>query len=429
MQVSVESTGALERRMTVQVPADKVDEEVVNRLKRVGKTARLDGFRKGKIPFGVIKKRFGPQIHREVLGDLIQSSYHDALREQDLNPAGQPSIVPAEVAEGKDLEYTATFEIYPEVNVKTLEGLKIERPVCAVTDADVDKMIETLRQQRANWVPVDRQALTGDRITLDFVGTLNGEEFEGGKAEGYTVEIGSGQLLSDLENGMIGMKAEDERSIPVSFPDSYHAAELAGKTAEFAVTVTAVEEQSLPEVDAGFMEQFGLETDNIDEFRESVRDNMNREMEDRLHAKVRQVVLDALWDANTFELPNALVDQEIKYLQEDSLKRMGIEDMSQLPPPDAFADQARRRVGLGLLMNEVIKLREIAVDQELVDKKLTNIASSYASPDELIKSYRSNRQMMNQIEMMVLEEQVVGMLIDTADVTEKSVSFDELVSH
>lgn len=431
MQVSVESTSALERRMKVQVPAEKIDQEVESRLKRVGKTAKLNGFRKGKIPYSVIKKRFGAQVHQEVLGEMIQSTYSDALREQSLIPAGQPSIEPASMDAGKDLEYTAVFEVYPEVKINTLDGLKIERKSAEVKDSDLDKMIETLRSQRASWEAVERAADEGDRVTIDFVGSIDGEEFEGGKADDYQAVIGSGQLLPDLEQGLKGLKSNDEKTIAVNFPDDYHADTLAGKTAKFAVTAKAVEQKKLPEIDEEFIQGFGIEKGDLEAFRSSVKDNMNREMDDRLGTGLRQQVLDALWDANTFELPNALVDQEIQHMHEESMKRIGITDPAQMPEAsrEQYEDQARRRVGLGLLLNEVITQEKIKVDGELVDKKLAGISANYDNPEEVIQQYRTNQQLMHQIEMLVMEEQVVDLLVAKADVTDAPLTFDEVMGN
>lgn len=428
MQVSVESTSTLERKMTVQVPADKVSAEVESRLRKVGKTARLDGFRKGKVPFSVLRKRFGGQIHREVLGDLIESSYRDALIEEKLNPAGQPSIEPSSIEQGKDLEYTAIFEVFPEVSIRQLDGLKIETATAEVTDADVDSMIETLRKQRATFAENDKAAEQGDRITIDFVGTLDGEEFEGGKADEYAVVIGAGQLLPDLENALEGMKVGDEKSVDVNFPENYQAKELAGKTANFAVTAKKVEVQELPEVDEDFIKEFGIEEGTVETFRASVRDNMERELADRLSGSRRQAALDALWEANVFELPKALVDQEIQAMREDTGRRMGVTDETKLPPAEMYAEQARRHVGLRLLINEVITSENLSVKPEQVDEKLASITGSYEQSDEVMKQYRSNPQIMQQIEALVMEEQVVSLLIDKADGIEKVMTFDEAMN-
>ncbi len=428
MQVSVESTSTLERKMTVQVPADKVSAEVESRLKEVGKTARLDGFRKGKVPFSVIRKRFGGQVHREVLGDLIESSYRDALMEEKLNPAGQPSIEPSSMDQGKDLEYTATFEVFPEVSIKQLDGLKIETVSSSVGDSDLDAMIETLRKQRATWVESDKAAEKDDRITIDFTGTLDGEEFEGGKADNYEVVIGAGQLLPDLESGLEGMKVGDEKNVDVDFPENYQAKELAGKTATFAVAARKVEIQELPEVDESFIKEFGVAEATVEKFRESVKDNMDRELTERLSGARRQAALDAFWDANEFELPKALVEQETQAMREDTGRRMGVTDPAQLPPAEMYTEQAKRHVGLRLLINEVITSQELKVSSEQVDEKLASITGSYEQSDEVMKQYRSNPQIMQQLEAMVMEEQVVSLLIEKADATEKVLSFDEAMN-
>lgn len=428
MQVSVESTSTLERKMTVQVPAEEVSAEVESRLKKFSKTVRLDGFRKGKVPVAIVRKRFGGQVHREVLGDLIESSYRDALMDQKLNPAGQPSIEPASMEQGKDLEYVATFEVFPEVSIKQLDGLSMETVTATVGEDDLDNMIETLRKQRATWADADKAAERGDRVTIDFAGTLDGEPFEGGKADDYPVVIGGGQLLPDLEDGLEGLKTGDEKSIDVAFPDNYQAAELAGKTGVFAVTAKKVEIQELPEVDADFIKEFGVEEGTVDKFRESVRDNMQRELEERLSGKRRQVALDAFWEANEFDLPKALVEQETEAMREDTGRRMGVSEPSQLPPADMYTEQARRHVGLRLLINEVITSQDLKVSSEQVDQKLSSITGSYEQSDEVMKQYRSNPQIMQQLEAMVMEEQVVDLLIEKASATEKTLTFDEAMN-
>lgn len=414
--------------MTVQVPAEEVSAEVESRLKDFSKTVRLDGFRKGKVPVSIVRKRYGGQVHREVLGDLIESSYRNALIEEKLNPAGQPSIEPASMEQGKDLEYVATFEVFPEVSIKQLDGLKMETVTASVGDEDLDGMIDTLRKQRSNWVDADKAAERDDRVTIDFVGTVDGEEFEGGKADDYPVVIGGGQLLPDLENGLEGLKSGDEKNIDVAFPENYQAAELAGKSAVFAVTAKKVEIQELPEVDADFIKEFGVEEGTLEKFRESVKDNMERELAERLSGKRRQVALDAFWEANAFDLPKALVEQETEAMREDTGRRMGVTDPTQLPPAEMYAEQAKRHVGLRLLINEVITSQELKVDPEQVDAKLVSITGSYEQSDEVIKQYRSNPQVMQQLEAMVMEEQVVELLISKADATEKSLSFDEAMN-
>lgn len=427
MQVSVESTSTLERRMKVQVPAEQVDKEVQSRLREVSKTARLDGFRKGKVPISVVRKRFGGQVHREVMGDLIQSSYADALTQEKLRPASQPAIEPSSVEEGKDLEYTAVFEVYPEPEIKQLDGLEIEQVTATISDGDLDEMIETLRKQRATWEESDSAAVEGDRVTIGFVGTIDGEEFEGGKADDYPVTIGAGQLLPDLEQGLVGLKAGDEKSIDVAFPDNYQAAELAGKTAAFAVTVAKVEVQVLPEINQDFIKEFGEEDTDLDGFRASVKDNMQRELDERLGGMHRQAVLNAFWAANEIELPKALVEEEAQQLLEDSARRMGLPDASQLPKTEAFDDEAKRRVGLGLLIGKVIEGESVKVESDKVDAKLDDLTASYQQADDVKRQYRSNPQMMQQIEMLVLEEQVVEMLTAKGNVAVKEQTFSEVM--
>ena len=349
LQVSVEAQEGLQRKIRVQVPADRIEQEVETRLRNVGRSAKLKGFRPGKVPARVIRQRYGGQVRQEVLQEVLQSSYSEAITREQLRPAGGPSIEPETIEEGQDLTFTATFEIYPDFELTGLDALKIDRPVTEVLDADVDAMLETLRKQRATWTPVDRKAAQGDRISIDFEGTLKNEPIEGGRGENVPVVLGEGQMLPDFEKSLSGLSAGDEKTFKVKFPKDYHSDELAGQKVSFSVKANEVAEMELPEVTADFIREFGVESGELGEFRTDIRSNMEREVTAKVEAEVKRQVMEQLLETNPIAVPEVLVRQEATGLQSDAMRNMGIEDPAQAPPVDGFRDAADRRVRLGLL--------------------------------------------------------------------------------
>jgi trigger factor len=429
MMVSVETTAGLERRMTVQVPADKIESEIDSRLRRYGKTAKIKGFRPGKVPMQVVRQRYGGQVREEVLNEMMRSSFIEALGQEKLRPAGGPRIEPGRLEQGVDLEYTATFEVYPEITLTGHEGMKIRRPTAEITEADIDDMMDRLRRQRAEWEVTEKAAEDGDQITVDFSGTLDGEPFAGGEGQGVPVVLGRGAMLPDFETGLMGMSAGQEKEITVNFPDDYGAAELAGRTAVFQVTARAVAVEALPEVDDAFCESFGITEGGVEQLRKEVADNMARELAQVSRARMREQVLEQLIDANETELPRVLVEQEIRVMQASAARRMGLDpsDSSNLPPAETLEPQASRRVKLGLLVAEVIGQADIQLDQARVRQRLMELAASSGRPEEVIKLYTSSPEMMGQIEAEVMEGQVVDWLIEHAETTDETSSFAELM--
>lgn len=429
MMVSVETTAGLERRMTVQVPADKIESEIDSRLRRYGKTAKIKGFRPGKVPMQVVRQRYGGQVREEVLNEMMRSSFIEALGQEKLRPAGGPRIEPGKLEQGVDLEYTATFEVYPEITLTGHEGMKIRRPTAEITEADIDDMMDRLRRQRAEWEETEKAAEDGDQITVDFNGTLDGEPFAGGEGQDVPVVLGRGAMLPDFETGLKGMSAGEEKEITVNFPDDYGAAELAGRTAVFQVTARAVAVETLPVVDDAFCESFGITEGGVDQLRKEVADNMARELAQVSRARMKEQVLEQLIEANEAELPRVLVDQEIRVMQASAARRMGLDpsDSSNLPPAETLEPQASRRVKLGLLVAEVIGQADIQLDQARVRQRLMELAASSGRPEEVIKLYTSSPEMMGQIEAEVMEEQVVDWLIEHAETTDEASSFAELM--
>ncbi|HET6724756.1 MAG TPA: trigger factor [Gammaproteobacteria bacterium] len=425
MEVSVESTSALERRMRVQIPSDQVESEVDSRLKSIGKRAKLKGFRPGKVPFSVVRQQYGADVRQEVVRDLLQSSWTEAVTEQKLEPAGGPKIDDVSADPGANLEYTAVFEVYPEVDVKNVDKLKATRPEVEIQPADVDAMLERLREQRAAFEPVERPAATGDQVTVDFHGTKDGKAFPGGHGEKVQVTLGEGRMIPGFESGIEGMSAGDERDIEVTFPDDYPVEDLAGQQAQFHLKVHQVAGRRLPEIDETFAKQFGIESGDVAALRGQIEDNMRRELDETVRSKLKSQLLDQLFEANPIELPKALVDNEIQRVREETLRRMGIEDPKQAPdiPNDMFEERARKRVALGLLVGELIKREKIEADADRVQARLEAITAGYAEPEKMIRAYRGNADAMRHVESLVLEDQVTDWLLERADVTTEPTSF------
>ena len=428
MQVSVESTSGLERKLTVQVPATEIDTEVEKRLTRLGRTAKIKGFRPGKAPMKVLRQNYGAQAHQEVVGEVLQSSYGKALQQEKLNPAGNPRIEPTSMGPGKDLVYVATFEVYPEVAFAPLEKIKVGRPVAEIAEEDVTEMLTNLRKQRSEWDESDAAAADETRATIDFEGKLDGELFDGGKAEDYTFVMGEGRMLADFEEGIKGMKAGETRDITVNFPEDYQAENLKGKEAVFAITMKKVETRRLPEIDDEFAKAFGVEEGGVDAFMEEVRGNMSRELAQAVKQRMKDALMDSLVEANPIEIPGALVEQEIASLQQDAGRRMGIQDQAKLPGRELFEDTARKRVTVGLLIGEVIRQNELKLDNTRVDEKLVQLTQDYDDAENMIKMYRGNAQAMGQVQNLVMEEQVVDWLLEKVSVSDKKTTFKELMN-
>ena len=428
MQVSVESTGSLERRMEIQVPAARVEKAVEDRLQSMARTVRLKGFRPGKVPVKVVRQQFGQQVRQEVLGDVMQSSFAEAVGQEKLVPATQPKIEPITLEDGVDLKYRAIFEIFPEIQLKGLEGIAVAKPVAEVAEGDIDAMIDNLRKQRPSYVAVDREARESDQVTVDFLGTLDGEPFDGGKAEGVPIVLGSGRMLPDFEAGISGMRAGEQKSIDVRFPDNYQAQNLAGKTAQFAIKAHKVEEQQLPEINDEFCKQYGVEQGGIEQLRKEVGDNMRGELETSVRARLKRQVFDALFASNPIEVPKSLIEEQVRNMQIDMGRRMGARDVSQLPPAAQFQDAAKQRVAMGLLISEVIKSAKLQLDRSKVQEKLAELAQSYPDPEQVAKAYRENAQLRSQLESSVLEDQAADWLLERAKMTEQAATFKEVMN-
>ncbi|MDO6612223.1 trigger factor [Shewanella sp. 1_MG-2023] len=428
MQVSVETTQGLERRLTISVPAEQIEKLVKDNLLREAKRAKISGFRPGKVPVSVINQRYGAAIRQDVTGEVMQRNFIEAIMAEKLNPAGAPVFAPGE-NEGENFVFVATFEIYPEVELTGLDAIAVEQPQAEVNDADVDTMIETLRKQHATFAVVETAAEEGNKAKMNFVGSVDGEEFEGGKADDFELELGSNRMIPGFEAGVIGHKAGDEFEIEVTFPEDYHAENLKGKAAKFVITLTEVQAAELPEVNDEFASLFGIAEGGLEALKAEIRKNMTRELEQALKANVKEQVIEGLLSANEITIPSALVDGEVNVLRQQAMQRFGgqTENMPELPA-DLFTEQAERRVKVGLLLGEVIKTNELQAEDERVQGLIASMASAYEDPSEVVEYYNGNKELMQNMRNVALEEQAVEVLLKSAKVTLKDVEFEEFMN-
>lgn len=435
MQVSIKATGKLERSMRVEVPEERISAEVENRLKHLSRTTRLQGFRPGKAPMKLIKQRFGQQVRREVVGEVVQSSFFEAVSQEKLRPAGSPRIDPLEAEQGAGVKYTAQFEVLPEFELRAVEKLKIEKPACEIADADIDTMVETLRRQRSRLEQTDRASRTGDVVDIDFRGTVGSEPFEGGEGKGLRVELGAGRLIPGFEEGLADRKAGDEFRLELEFPKDYHAEALKGRAAAFEVKVNQVLEPVLPELDEQFYADFGVKEGGVEAFRKEVREHMEREAAGVIRTRVRDAIMDALYKVHDIDLPRTLVEQEqhrLRHQFEHNLKRYGIEAEAaddRLRDPKLFEEQARKRVALQLIVAEIVRSNELRPDPARVRAMIEKNAQSYEDPAAIVSWYYADRQRLAEVESLVLEDAVIDWISGKARVTEQAVPFDELVNN
>ncbi|MGB5098756.1 MAG: trigger factor, partial [Porticoccaceae bacterium] len=392
MQVSLETTSELERRLTIGVPAAEIDSAVGERLEKAARTVRLNGFRQGRVPLRVVRQRFGASIRQEVVGEAMSRSFYDAVTREGVRPAGPPRIDPVRDQPGEDLQYVATFEVYPQITLAELSDISVVRPVAEVSDADLDAMIERLRQQRATWEEVERVAATGDQVVIDYQGRRDGEPFAGGSAEDATLVLGSGRMIPGFEDSIVGMRAGESKVISLRFPDDYKEESLRNAEVDFEIWVKLVKEQKVPALDADFLRQFGIDDGDMDRFRAEVRKNMERELAVALRSKVKNRVLNALLERHEIALPQALVANEIGIVRQQMVAQFGggAQFDASILPDELFTDQAKRRVKLGLIVAELIKVMQIRLDEERTRARIAEIASGYEQPDEVVRYYLSN---------------------------------------
>ncbi|MEM1432963.1 MAG: trigger factor [Pseudomonadota bacterium] len=430
MKISIETTSNLERRLTIVVPSEQFENEITARLDKARQQVRLPGFRPGKVPMREVRRRFGTSVRAEVAGETMQNSFVEAVQQEQLNPAGNPNLEVIKMDPGIDFEFTATFEVFPAVELRPLDSLSVVRPVAEVADSDIDATIERLREQRKTYVVAERPAQDGDKVTIDFVGRLDGEVFEGGSGEDTEVVVGAGQMIADFDAALPGVSAGEEKTFEAAFPEDYQAENLAGQTAEFTITVKEVAEPQLPEVGPELFAEFGVESDDETEFRGEVRNNMQRELDNAIGNQVKQQLLDQLVELHEVPLPEAMVQRELGVLKQQMLQQFQLPPGSDAPdlPDELFRDQAERRVTLGLIMNEIVTRQSIEADADLVRARIETLASAYAEPEQVINYYYSNTEQLNAVESSVVEEQVVDWLLEQGTVDDKAAAFEEVMA-
>jgi len=430
MQVSVEATTSIERRLTVTVPAEQVDSAVDKKVNETAKTIRIDGFRPGKVPTKVVKKRYGASIRQDVLGDVIQSSYFEALQQEKLKPAGMPNIEPKQDTGEGEFIYTAVVEVYPEIVLVDASGVTVERMISSIEDTDVDTMIDLLLSQQTQWTEVLRAAVDTDQINIDFEGYLDGEAFDGGAAQGHDLVLGSNSMIPGFEDGILGMETGQDKDITVTFPEDYNAAELAGKDAVFTIKVNTVSEATKPELNEEFFARFNPKEEGEAGFRAEIRSNMSREMNQALKAKLKNNLLNAYLALNTFDVPKALVSEELGRLKQQALQQFGggNENLdASILPDEMFQDQADKRVKIGLLAAEIIQQNDFKADEDKVQSLVQEMAQGYQDPQEFIDYYMNNAEQRGQLDGVILEDQVVEHLLVAASVTDVVVDYKTAV--
>ena len=427
MSISIETLEGLQRRVTITVAADKIEAAYKEQLKGYAKNARVDGFRKGKVPHSIIEQRFGVAARQEVLSDEMQRAFFDAAIAEKINLAGRPTFTPNNYQPGQEFSFSVTFEVFPEVELKGLENIEVEKPVVEISEADLDKMVDVLRKQQATWAESQEAAKAEDRVVIDFVGSVDGEEFEGGKATDFVLAMGQGRMIPGFEEGIVGHKAGEQFDIDVTFPAEYHAENLKGKAAKFAITLKKVENIVLPELTEEFVKKFG-NAKSVEDLRAEIKKNMQRELNNAVTARVKNQVINGLIAQNDIEVPAAAVAEEVDVLRQQAVQRFGGKpEMAAQLPAELFEAEAKRRVQVGLLLSTVIGSNELKVDEARVEAMIADIASAYEQPAEVVEYYAKNRQLTENIRNVVLEEQAVDTVLAKAKVTEKAMSFDELM--
>lgn len=428
MQVSVENTGDIARKMTVVIPSKRLETVSEDRLQQVAKTVKIDGFRPGKVPFNVVRSRYAESVYFEVVQQVIDETLREALQQEKIVPAALPEVTPTTMESGKDLEYVADFDVYPEFKKLDLTGVKIKKATAKVAKKDIDETIDTIRKQHIDWKEVSRKSKEGDRVLVDFNGTIDGAEFSGGKAEQFPVVLGEGQMLPEFDKGLRGVKADESPTVKVQFPKDYPGEEVAGKTAEFAITVHSVSESVLPEVDEEFIKKFQAES--VEKFRTDVEKNLETNVESTLSNLNRSRVLNAVIEENKVSVPRKMIEEETDRMitiQKDQMKQKGMNPDQFNPNRDELKPEAERRVALGLMMMDIVNKEGIKVDETKVKEYVERMAASYQDPQQLIDYYYSDQQAIKQVESVVLENQVVDHLLATAIVSDEKVVVSELL--
>ena len=427
--VKVKKQKELKREVKVSVPSSFVEAKKMQRFEQIAKTAKLPGFRPGKAPINIIQSQYGNQVNQEILSDVLESTYVEAVTEKELKPAGPPEVSIDQFVDGSEFKYTATIEVFPEFKLKGIDKIKLDRPSTTVKQSDINEMIENLQKQRGEWKSVDRNANDNDQLLIDFKGTLDGEAFEGGSAEDFVMQLGGGQMLPEFEESLKDVKPSDEKDFEVTFPEEYHQPDLAGKTANFNVKVKEVRELALAEVTEDFVKGFGIESGKYDDLIKEISESMEKEKDVKINEQVRVRLMNHLREKNQIQIPEVMIKSEATAMQKDWMKRSGVENESDAPELDNFNQIATERVHLGLLVNELVISREMKLDDERVKTKLAEITNAYPNGDEIKKMYEQTPDLMDQLKSMVMEDQVVDWLIDKTTFTDQEIEFKELINN
>ena len=431
MDVSIETLEGLQRKMLVVIPASRVEERVNEKLEEAAKTARINGFRPGKVPKREIKRRYGKSIREEVSGEIIQSSFSEAVDREDVNPAGMPKIENVKMLEDQDLEYSAIFEVFPEVELSSFDGIAVERLEARIREEDLDVMVEKVREQRIEYEIVEKPAQEKDKVNIDYEGSIDGEVFEGGKAQGSDLILGSGQMIPGFETGILGMKKAEEKDVQVTFPEKYQKADLAGREAIFKIKVNSVLGPKLPELDTAFFESFGLKgSSDLDAFKKELKANMQKELDTAIKLKAKEQVMDGLLAIHDLTIPKALVEEEAARMRNQMVQQYGggVKIEPDMLPPEMFSKQAEKRVKSSLVLGAVVEKYGLVVDEEKTTKLIDKIAEDYDDPEQVKKYYRSNEQELSQVKHIALEDMVVDLVLESARITTKNVSYSEAVA-
>ena len=428
LKINVNDKTGLKKEIRISVPFSAIEEKRTNRFIQIAKTAKLPGFRPGKVPDKVIHQQYGGKVIQEVLSDFLDSTYIESIREKNLKPAGPPEVKIDEYIEGKDFTYTATIEVYPEFELRGLDKISVEKPKVEISQKEINAMIENLQKQRGTWNPVERPSEKEDQLIVDFEGKIDGEVFEGGVAQDFVMTLGNGQMLPEFDDALLNVKANEDKEIQLTFPDNYHKEELAKKKAVFSVSVKEVKALEVAEIDETFVRSFGVESGDAKDLMDEVKTSMEKELEAKINDEIKKNLMTYLRENNSIEIPEVMVHQEAHALQKDWMSQAGIEKVEEAPELKNFENIAKERVQLGLLVNELVRVQEIKVDQDRVKTKLEEITNRYPNPEEIRKMYEETPQLMDQIKSAVIEDLVIEWLIERTDFQDKAVEFKELMN-
>ena len=428
LKIKVNSKKGLVRDIHISVPPNVIEEKSNARFSQLSKTAKLPGFRPGKVPEKVIRRQYADQVLQEVLSDVLETTYMESIQEKNLQPAGPPKVALDQYVKDKDFSYTASIEIYPEFDLKGLDAIKVDKPHADITQKDINAMMDNLQNQKGTWEKVDRSSKGGDQLLIDFKGKIDGKVFDGGTAKDFEMQLGNGQMLPEFDESLLGVKSEEMKTIELTFPDNYHKKELVGKQALFTVDVKEVRELKPAEIDQKFVQSFGIKSGDQKELMDEVKSSMSKELEARINNEIRQNLMKFLKDKNAIEIPEVMIHQEAHAMQKDWMNRSGIEDPKEAPPLDDFNEIAKDRVHLGLLVGELVQSKEIKLDPDRVKTKLDELSKTYPNPEEIRKMYEQSSQLMDQLKSLVMEDQVIDWLIERTEFQKKEMEFKELVN-